>query len=117
MTFNSAFVVRHLYFDTSLGSNHRSIASASGTPAVVEVTGTAREWKFLCQLFVNLDAMTRNFVGVKEAVFGLGTSLKDLGGFLRKSPALMDAEIVAGQLKRQLSRMSNRRSVARAVPR
>ena len=38
--------------------------------------------------------MTRDFVGIGKAVLGLWTSLEDLSGFLRETPAFMNATAV-----------------------
>ena len=68
------------------------------------------------ELLVDVDAESGCLVGVHVAVLGLGAAGEDGAGLGREDVALVDAEIVAGQLERELGGVRDRRGVAGAVP-
>src|SRR5262249_49690911 len=100
---------------TALWPDDGPVAAAGGAPAMLE--GRALGRRILGgERLVDVDAEAGGLVGVEVAVLRLGTAGEDRAGPLGEDAALVDAEIVAGQLQRQAGRVADGRDVAGAVP-
>src|SRR5213080_4025954 len=101
---------------TTLRSYHRPIASSCRSPRVIEIGRRVDDREFRGDLFVHLDAEARLLPREHVAVLHLRASHEDVLRLRRKAAALVDAEVVARELQRQLRGVRDRRCVTGPVP-
>src|SRR5579875_256468 len=99
--------------------NNRTVAQTHLTPSTVEsfpfpLFGAKR--KLRGKLFVDFDAPSRLFLNPCIAVLQHGAPLKDLLGLLTEARPLLNAEVIADQIKCNVCRMTNRRYVPGSMP-
>src|SRR5258705_10091991 len=100
-----------------LWSDDRAIEAPRRAPRVIEVRRTGGEGELRRGLLVDVDAEARRLPREHVTVLDLGTADEHLLRLRGESTTFVDAEVVVGQLERQLRSVGQRRCVARAVPR
>src|SRR6266540_4602428 len=92
--FHSSIVNRH----SKSGADHCTVATPCRSPGMIESpAGGKRELRR--ELFVDVDAEPGRFGRIHITIPDLGASGKDLARLGRENISLVDAEVVACQLK------------------
>src|SRR5438128_11137524 len=96
----------------ALRPDHRPVAPARTAPAIVEVRRAGREGELRGRLLVHVDAEPGGLARPHGAVPDFGAAGKHLPRVHGEPGALVNAEVVAGQLEGELGGVADRRGVA-----
>src|ERR1039457_3882663 len=99
---------------------YRPIAAPNLAPAAVQLLPLAAlegaEGVLRRELLVDLDAPAGTVFDPPVAILELGTASENLLGPIVERRAFLDAEVLAGKIKRQVAHHADGRQVCRAVP-
>jgi hypothetical protein len=99
--------------------NDRAVLEPQFAPSAVEalaVAGIGAEGKLGGEFLVDLNAPARPLINIGVAVLQHRAALKNFLCLLIESSPLLDAEVVAGYIEREIDGVSHRRNVSRPMP-